>query len=57
MILCKAGALRWLTARLAAIGQMALSNYILSTHDRQDIINVNSVEAPGPLGAGRFTNR
>ena len=29
MILCKAGALRWLTSRLAAIGQMALSNYIL----------------------------
>jgi uncharacterized protein len=29
MMLCKAGALRWLTSRLAAIGQMALSNYIL----------------------------
>lgn len=29
MILCKAGTLRWLTARLAAIGQTALSNYIL----------------------------
>ena len=31
MILCKAGALRWLTSRLAAIGQMALSNYILQS--------------------------
>jgi len=30
-ILCKAGALRWLTGRLAAIGQMALSNYILQS--------------------------
>jgi uncharacterized protein len=29
MILCKAGALHWLTNRLAAIGQMALSNYVL----------------------------
>lgn len=29
MILCKAGALPWLTRRLGAIGQMALSNYIL----------------------------
>jgi len=29
MILCKAGSLRWLTRRLAAIGQTALSNYIL----------------------------
>jgi len=29
MIICKAGVLRWLTRRLAAIGQMALSNYIL----------------------------
>jgi hypothetical protein len=29
MLLCKAGALRWLTSRLAAIGRMALSNYIL----------------------------
>ena len=29
MIICKAGVLRWLTNRLAAIGQMALSNYIL----------------------------
>jgi uncharacterized protein len=31
MILCKAGAARWLTSRLAAIGQMALSNYILQS--------------------------
>lgn len=31
MILCKAGALRWLTTRLAAIGQMALSNYVLQS--------------------------
>jgi uncharacterized protein len=30
-ILCKAGALRWLTKRLAAIGRMALSNYILQS--------------------------
>jgi uncharacterized protein len=29
MIVCKAGAMVWLTSRLAAIGQMALSNYIL----------------------------
>jgi uncharacterized protein len=31
MILFKAGVLRWLTSRLAAIGQMALSNYILQS--------------------------
>ena len=31
MILCKAGALRWLTRRFAAIGQTALSNYILQS--------------------------
>jgi uncharacterized protein len=31
MIMCKAGALRWLTSRLAAIGQTALSNYILQS--------------------------
>ena len=31
MMLCKAGAARWLTSRLAAIGQMALSNYILQS--------------------------
>jgi uncharacterized protein len=31
MILCKAGAVKWLTSRLAAIGQMALSNYILQS--------------------------
>ena len=29
MIICKAGVLRWMTRRLAAIGQTALSNYIL----------------------------
>jgi len=28
MMACKAGALRWLTSRLAAIGQTALSNYV-----------------------------
>ena len=28
MILCKAGWMKWLTSRLAAIGQMAFSNYI-----------------------------
>ena len=31
MILCKAGALRWLMSRLGAIGQMAFSNYILQS--------------------------
>lgn len=31
MILFKAGMLRWLTSRLAAIGQIALSNYILQS--------------------------
>ena len=31
MILCKAGALQWLTSRLAAIGQTALTNYILQS--------------------------
>jgi uncharacterized protein len=31
MIICRAGALRWLTSRLAAIGQTALSNYILQS--------------------------
>jgi len=29
MMVCKAGALRWLMSRLAPIGQMALSNYVL----------------------------
>jgi uncharacterized protein len=29
LMICKAGALRWLTARLSAVGQMAFSNYIL----------------------------
>jgi uncharacterized protein len=28
---CKAGRLRWLTSRLAAVGRMALSNYLLQT--------------------------
>jgi uncharacterized protein len=31
MMLCKARALQWLTSRLAAMGQMALSNYILQS--------------------------
>jgi uncharacterized protein len=31
MMVCRAEALRWLTVRLAAIGQMALSNYILQS--------------------------
>jgi uncharacterized protein len=31
MMLCKVGAPRWLTSRLAAIGQMALSNYVLQS--------------------------
>jgi uncharacterized protein len=31
MIICKADALRWLASRLAAIGQTALSNYILQS--------------------------
>ena len=29
MLICKTGALRWLTARLAAVGQMAFSNYVM----------------------------
>jgi uncharacterized protein len=29
MLLCRSGALRWLTGSLAAVGQMAFSNYIL----------------------------
>jgi uncharacterized protein len=28
LLICKAGAARWITGRLAAVGQMALSNYI-----------------------------
>lgn len=28
LLLCKTGALRWLTTRLAAVGRMALSNYL-----------------------------
>jgi uncharacterized protein len=31
MLLCKAGLLRWLTARLAAVGRMALSNYLMQS--------------------------
>lgn len=31
MIVCRAGAFRWLTSPLAAIGQMALSNYVLQS--------------------------
>ena len=29
MMICKAGALRWLTRPLAAVGQMALTNYVM----------------------------
>lgn len=31
MLICKASALRWLTHRLAAVGRMALTNYIMHT--------------------------
>ncbi len=31
MIICKAGLLSWLTARLAAVGRMALSNYLMQS--------------------------
>ena len=31
MLIVKAGALRWLTSRLAAVGQMALSNYLFTS--------------------------
>ena len=31
MLLCKSGAMKWLTSRLAAIGQMALTNYLFDT--------------------------
>jgi uncharacterized protein len=31
MLVCKAGALPWLTARLAAVGRMALTNYLMQT--------------------------
>ncbi len=31
MLVCKSGALGWLTARLAAVGQMAFTNYLLHT--------------------------
>jgi uncharacterized protein len=31
MLICKAGVLHWLTRRLAAVGRMALTNYIMHT--------------------------
>jgi uncharacterized protein len=31
MLVCKAGALRWLTARLEAVGRMALTNYLMQS--------------------------
>jgi uncharacterized protein len=31
MLICRAGVLRWLTARLAAVGRMALSNYLMQS--------------------------
>jgi uncharacterized protein len=31
MLVCKSGALAWLTSRLAAVGQMAFTNYLLHT--------------------------
>jgi uncharacterized protein len=31
MMLCKAGAMKWFTSRLAAVGQMALTNYLFDT--------------------------
>jgi uncharacterized protein len=31
MLICKAGLLSWLTSRLAAVGRMALSNYLMQT--------------------------
>ena len=31
MLICKAGRCQWLTSRLAAVGRMALSNYIMHT--------------------------
>jgi uncharacterized protein len=31
MLICKAGVLRWLTARLAAVGRMALTNYLMQS--------------------------
>ena len=31
ILICKRGALRWLTRVLAAVGQMAFTNYILQT--------------------------
>jgi uncharacterized protein len=31
MLICKTGALKWLTDRLAAVGRMALSNYLIQS--------------------------
>jgi uncharacterized protein len=31
MLLCKAGLMKWFTSRLAAVGQMALTNYLFDT--------------------------
>lgn len=31
MMLCKAGVMKWFTSRLAAVGQMALTNYLFDT--------------------------
>jgi uncharacterized protein len=31
MLICKAGAIQWLTHRLAAVGRMALSNYLMQS--------------------------
>lgn len=31
MLICKAGALTWLTSRLAAVGRMALTNYLMQS--------------------------
>jgi uncharacterized protein len=31
MMICKAGVLRWLTTRLAAVGRMALTNYLMQS--------------------------
>ncbi len=31
MLICRAGVIKWLTSRLAAVGQMALTNYIMQS--------------------------
>ncbi|HVL65965.1 MAG TPA: DUF418 domain-containing protein [Vicinamibacterales bacterium] len=31
LLICQAGALRWLTSRLAAVGQMAFTNYLMTS--------------------------